>query len=122
MARSRTLRPGFFTSFTLATVPRDARLFFAGLWVEADDEGRFINSPKALAGAIFPHDDDVTARVAARWLEQLEQIGAVLLYETNGGRFGQIVSWGEHQKPPHPAPSKFPPPSNGSHANGVSDA
>lgn len=110
MARARSLRPGFFTSFNLAQVPREVRLFFSGLWVEADDDGRLINSPKALAGAIFPHDDDVTPKLVARWIDQLENIGVICRYQHGTGRYLHITSWGEHQKPPHPTPSKLPNP------------
>jgi hypothetical protein len=110
MARSRTLRPGFFTSFTLAQVSRDCRLFFGGLWVEADDEGRLIDSPKMLAGAIFPHDDDVTVKVANGWLDDLVGIEAIVRYETEGGRYIVISNFGDHQKPPHATPSKLPAP------------
>lgn len=110
MARSRTLRPSFFSSFSLAKVCRDARLTFTGLWVEADDDGRLIDSPKHLAGAIFPHDDDVTADMLKGWLDELEKIEAIHRYETPRGRYIVIVNWSEHQKPPHPTPSKLPTP------------
>lgn len=109
MTRSRTLRPGFFSSFNLAKVSRDARLFFAGLWVEADDEGRLIDSPKQLAGAIFPHDDDVDAPMVVGWLDDLIAITVVARYEANGGRYLVIPNFMEHQKPPHASPSKLPP-------------
>lgn len=110
MARSRTLRPSFFSSFSLAEVSRDCRLLFAGLWVEADDEGRLIDSPKHLAGAVFPHDDDVTGPMVKDWLDDLVKIEAIRRYETPNGRYIVIVNWSEHQKPPHPTPSKLPPP------------
>jgi hypothetical protein len=110
VARARTLRPGFFTSFTLAQVSRDCRLFFEGLWVEADDEGRLIDSPKRLAGAIFPHDDDVEAANADHWLNELVRIEAIVRYRADGGRYIVITGFAEHQKPPHAAPSKLPPP------------
>lgn len=110
MARSRTLRPDFFTSYKLATVSRDARLLFAGLWVEADDEGRLIDSPKMLAGAIFPHDDDVTPRKVDGWIRALVDLDVLRRYESGSGRYLLITNFSEHQKPPHPTPSKLPPP------------
>lgn len=110
MARSRTIRPSFFTSFTLAKVSRDARLFFTGLWIEADDEGRVIDSPKRLSGAIFPHDEDVTPVIVDGWLHELEGIEAIERYEVEGGRYLHIREFVKHQKPPHPTPSQLPPP------------
>lgn len=110
VARSRTLRPSFFSSFTLAQVSRDCRLFFEGLWVEADDEGRLIDSPKMLAGAIFPHDDDVTREVADGWMDDLVRVGAIVRYEAAGGRYAAITHFAVHQRPPHPTPSRLPAP------------
>ena len=110
MARSRVIRPSFFTSFSLARVSRDARLFFAGLWIEADDQGRVINSPKLLAASIFPHDSDVTVRKVNRWLDELAGIGVVERYEAGGGQYLHIPGFAEHQRVPHPSPSKLPPP------------
>ena len=119
MARSRTIRPSFFTSFSLAKVSRDARLFFTGLWIEADDDGRLIDSPKLLAGSIFPHDSDVTAKKVTRWLDELVGIGAVARYEAGGGQYLLIPGFAEHQKVPHPSPSKLPPPPGGCHETSV---
>ena len=110
MTRSRTLRPSFFSSFSLAEVSRDARLLFAGLWVEADDDGRLIDSPRALAGAIFPHDDDVTVAHITAWIDDLERIGVVRRYSTSHGRYLVVTNFKEHQKPPRPAPSRLPEP------------
>lgn len=110
MARTRTLRPSFWKSFTLGSISREARLTFVGLWTEADDEGRAIDAPKALAGALFPHDEDVTGDDITRWLDELESVGAILRYEAKGGRYLHILGWDEHQKPPHATPSGLPAP------------
>lgn len=118
MTRARTLRPQFFSSFNLAKVDRDTRLFFAGLWVEADDDGRIIDSPKQLAGAIFPHDEDVDAATVSRWIDALAAIGVVKRYQAGSGRYLIVANFAEHQKPPHPTPSKLPAP----HAKRVSDS
>jgi len=39
MARSRILKPEFWSDEKLALVPREARLTFAGLWTCSDDYG-----------------------------------------------------------------------------------
>jgi hypothetical protein len=39
MARSRILKPEFWSDEKLALVPREARLAFAGLWTCSDDYG-----------------------------------------------------------------------------------
>lgn len=110
MTRSRTVRPTFWTSFSLAQVEREVRLFFVGLWTEADDEGRLIDAPKALAGALFPHDPDVDADTVTRWLDELVRVGAIRRYRAKGASYLHIPAWKEHARPPHPTPSKLPAP------------
>ena len=112
MARIRSVKPNLFASYNLAKVPIEARFLFIGLFCEADDDGQLIDSPKRIAGAIFPHDEKVTERKIDAWLEDLQVIGSILRYEgTEGGRYIAIPEWGTHQRVSHPAPSTFPPPS-----------
>lgn len=110
MARIRALKPEAPSHATLGRVSRDARLLFVWLLTEADDDGRFVAAPKKLAGNLFPHDEDVSGAEITRWMTELTREGLVRLYESGGGRFGLIVSWFQHQKPSHPAPSRLPEP------------
>jgi hypothetical protein len=48
MARSRNIKPGFFTNDELAECHPLGRLLFAGLWTIADKEGRLDDRPKKL--------------------------------------------------------------------------
>jgi hypothetical protein len=76
----------------------------------ADDEGRFLASHQAIAGYVFPNDEDVTGRRLRNWLDELAGQGMVVLY--NGGRVhcGAIPKWRRHQKISHRQPSSLPPP------------
>jgi hypothetical protein len=56
MARSRNIKPGFFTNDELAECNIHARLLFAGLWTIADKEGRLMIVPKNKA-MVLPFDD-----------------------------------------------------------------
>jgi hypothetical protein len=110
MARIRSVKPETFTSFTLSRVPIEARFLFVGLWTEADDEGKLIDSAKLLAGSLFPHDENVTALKVERWLNALAEIGSIQRYEVDGARYIQVSEWG-HQKISHPGTSRIPSPS-----------
>ena len=56
MARIRSIKPNLFGSYSLAKVPVEARFLFIGLFCEADDEGLLVDSPKRIAGIVFPHE------------------------------------------------------------------
>lgn len=110
MARIRTIKPSYFTDARLARdLPRDARLFYPGLWTEADDEGRFHAHPRRLLGAIFPYEEDLTPEDVERWLRILEETGRCVLYEVDGELYGQLTRFAKHQSVNRPTPSKLPP-------------
>lgn len=111
MARIRSVKPSLFSSYTLAAVPIEARYLFVGLFCEADDAGRLVDSPKRLAGAVFPHDDKVTGAKVDRWLADLARVGCISRYEAEGGRYISVPQWEAHQRISHPSPSPLPPPS-----------
>jgi hypothetical protein len=111
MARIRTVKPDMFGSFSMAEVPIEARYLFVGLFTEADDEGLMLDSPKRLAGAIFPHDEKVTAQKIDGWLDDLARVGCLVRYIAGEGRYLCIPKWLDHQKISHPTPSKLPYPS-----------
>jgi hypothetical protein len=112
MARlSRPLKTAFWEDDKVCRLSRDARLTLAGLITKmADDEGRFVATPSAVSGAIFPHDDLPPTRVK-KWLTEIEGEGIVQLYRVNGGTYGCLNGWAKHQKPPHPSASTLPEPS-----------
>jgi hypothetical protein len=105
------VKPNLFGSYTIAKVSIEARYLFVGLFCEADDEGRMIDSPKRLAGSLFPHDDKVTEKRVNGWLEELAAIGSIYRYTApQGGRYIVIPKWAAHQKVSHPLPSPLPSP------------
>ena len=107
MARIRTVKPDLFGSYTMAQVSVEARYLFIGLFTEADDEGLLLDSPKRLAGAIFPHDEKVTVAKVERWLAELEKVRSIVRFEAEDGRYVYIPTWLQHQRISHPSPSKF---------------
>lgn len=105
------MKPTLFSSYTLARVPIEARYLFVGLFCEADDEGYLIDSPKRIAGAVFPHDDKVTEKKVDGWLDALQGVGSILRYETDGGRYILLPEWATHQRVSHALPTNLPLPS-----------
>jgi hypothetical protein len=113
MARSRTIKPSFFTNEELAELPRDVRLFFVGLWPIADREGRIENRPKRIKRDVFPYDVDVTEQLIESWLSILEKHPGrfVELYQVDGGNYIQIKNFKKHQDiHPREAKSELPGP------------
>lgn len=107
MARSRNIKPGFFTNDRLAECDPLARLLFAGLWTIADREGRLEDRPKRIKAELLPYDECSGDALLA----QLEQAGFILRYSANGERYIQILAFGKHQNPhKNEADSVIPPP------------
>lgn len=110
MARIRTIKPEFFTSLTLSTVSRDARLTFIGLWTYCDDDGRGRDESRLIKAAVWPLDDKVTVDVVERHLVELADAGLVQRYAVSGQRCVVVRNWKEHQKIDRPKASILPPP------------
>jgi len=95
MARSRNIKPGFFTNEVLAECGPWARLCFAGLWLLADRDGRLEDRPKRIKGELFRFDSiDVEPL-----LDELQAHGFLVRYRNAAGRFIQILAFGKHQTP-----------------------
>lgn len=108
--RIRTIKPEACTSESMGRIAREARLFFHYLTMYADDAGRFRYLPKAIAGALYPHDVDVTPSVIEDWTTTLEREGMVERYSVDGSAFAWIPNLLKHQVINRPTPSKLPAP------------
>jgi hypothetical protein len=97
MARIRNIKPEFFRSRSLAKCSPTARLTFAGLFTEADDLGHGIADPRLLKGALWALDDDITHAHVSAHLEMLVATGHLLLYESGGETYFEVVAWAKHQ-------------------------
>lgn len=97
MARIRTIKPEFFLHEELydseAATGLPLRLAFAGLWTQADREGRFVWRPRKLKTQILPYDDIDFDLV----LDALHRFGFIAKYTVDGEAFGYIPSWSNHQ-------------------------
>jgi hypothetical protein len=109
VARIRSIKPEFFTSETLARVPKSARLTFIGLWTYVDDNGVGPDNFRLITAALYPLEEDVSGTLAdvIEELRTLENVGVIQRYSVAGKRFLFIKSWDEHQKISHPAKPRF---------------
>jgi len=95
MARSRNIKPGFFTNDELAECSPYARLLFAGLWTIADKEGRLDDRPKKVKAMVLPFDDVDCNDL----LQQLHSHKFINRYQVKDEQFIQINNWKKHQNP-----------------------
>ena len=95
MARSRNIKPGFFTNDVLGELPALTRLLFAGIWTICDREGRLEDRPKKIRAEVLPYD----LCDAEEMLQALEKNGFIHRYETGGVKVIQVLAWDKHQNP-----------------------
>jgi hypothetical protein len=97
MARIRTIKPGFFRHYDLYMAEKETglplRIAYAGLWTEADREGRFKWSPHELKLGCLPYDEVDFSRV----LDALRTRGFIVKYASQGRDYGCIPSFVDHQ-------------------------
>ncbi|TBL44272.1 hypothetical protein EYA84_02180 [Verrucosispora sp. SN26_14.1] len=112
MARIRSIKPEFFTSEVVASVPISARLTFIGLWTHVDDNGVTVDNPKLITAALWPLEDDPREALARTSgdLASLSTAGLIQRYEASGRQYLYIVGWDEHQRVSHPSKARYPRP------------
>lgn len=106
MARSRTIKPGFFDNEHIAQCSSDAQLAFIATWMLSDRDGYLENRPLRIRKFAFGYrldDVDVHALLA-------ELISAGLLVEVDpvdGQDWLWIPKFSKHQKPHRNEPSVY---------------
>ncbi|GAB2912218.1 conserved phage C-terminal domain-containing protein [Paralcaligenes ginsengisoli] len=95
MARSRNIKPGFFTNDELVELPFEYRLLFIGLWTIADRDGRLVDRPKKIKMEIFPADNVD----CEKGISMLASAGFITRYSVHEQQFIQIKTWVKHQNP-----------------------
>lgn len=109
MTSRRMIDPAFWRSESLARLPFVTRLFFAGIFSNADDQGRIRGHPALLRSTVFPYDDisldDIEQMVAALSSEG----GPIKAYSVDGKALIQVLNWWNWQHPSWAWPSELPP-------------
>lgn len=109
MPSKRMIHPSFWQSEKLSRITREYRLFFAGLFSNADDQGRIRGHPAIVRSTLFPYDDISIEEVTAG-IKAVEELGVIVVYEVGGSTYIQIVNWWEHQNLQWAYPSSLPAP------------
>lgn len=94
MARIRNIKPGAFLDADLCDLSPLHRWLFAGLWCQADREGRLWDKPRELKVKVLPYDD---CNIDAL-LDDLAVAGFIIRYEVQGVRYIQVCKFVEHQR------------------------
>lgn len=102
MARSRIIKPEFWSDEKLASLSRDIRLTFVGLWSTSDDFGVTKAHPAWLKAQIFPYDDIPVTKFKG-WLDSLRKLGRIIPFQSNGEQYYFIPGFVRHQKVDHPS-------------------
>lgn len=95
MARTRLIKPTFFTNENLAECSLSARLFFIGLWQHADYRGVLEWRPKRLKAAILPYDEADVVKLLA----ELVKRDFVQRFEHGGKDYLFMPTFEKHQHP-----------------------
>lgn len=94
MARIRTIKPEFFTSSDICSLPPLARILYIALWCEADREGRLVWNPATFKIRYLPGDSCKIDQLCA----SLVDARLVMLYESDGEQLAYIPSFTIHQQ------------------------
>jgi len=95
MARSRNIKPSFFTNDQLSECSFIERLAFIGLWTVSDFKGCIEFRPKMLKVQLFPYDNCDFEKIAIN----LERSGLIRNYSAQGKRYIKIINFTKHQNP-----------------------
>lgn len=79
--RIRQVKPEFWRDWKLVNLSRDARLFYIGLWNEADDSGYLRWDLDEILSDLFPRQSDVTVEMAAGWAAELVGAKRMRIYK-----------------------------------------
>lgn len=95
MARSRNIKPSFFTNDAVAENDPLGRLLFIGLWTIADFKGELEWRPKRIKAQILPYDECDIVKLAIN----LDKSGFIRFYSVQGKSYVHIVNFTKHQNP-----------------------
>jgi hypothetical protein len=98
MARSRNIKPSFFTNEILGTLDPIISMTFVGLWCLADRTGRMEDRPLRIKAELFPYREGMDVN---GYLTVLERNGFIDRYEVNGQKYIQVLKFEKHQSPHH---------------------
>lgn len=98
MARTRQIKPDFFTDEDLAALSPYARLLFVGLWTLADRRGRLEERLAKIKACIFPYEDVSIDHLIEELASPKQRGGSLIVrYEKDGRKYIQVCNFEKHQ-------------------------
>lgn len=71
---------------------------FYRLLVTVDDYGIYYADPVILRSDLFPTKEDVTKKSIQECIAKLEELGIIRIYEAEGRKYLQFLTWEKHQR------------------------
>lgn len=104
---NRLIREGILTSHRVNALNWEQECFYRRLMSVVDDYGRFEAHAALLRAALYPLKlDKIRENTVERLLVSIQEARLVLLYETSGKRYLQLLDFRQQTR----SRSKFPPP------------
>ena len=107
MARIRVVKPEFWDDEKIATISRDARLTFIGIWNNSDDYGVVKGNSIWLKNKIFPYDE-IKQKDFEKWIGEIEGIFAIIPFKVNSEKYYYIRTFTKHQTINRPSQTRNP--------------
>ena len=107
---NRIIRESICTSDSIDRLSWFEEVLFYRLIVSCDDFGRYDGRAAIIKNRLFPLKENLTLKTVENALHGLASAGLVVLYESQGGRFLYLPTWGKYQQQ-RAKVSKYPEPS-----------
>lgn len=107
---NRIIRETICTSDSIDGLSWFEEVLFYRLIVSCDDFGRYDGRTAVIKNRLFPLKENLTLKTVENALHGLASAGLVVLYESQGGRFLYLPTWGKYQQQ-RAKVSKYPEPS-----------
>lgn len=103
MARSRNIKPSFFTNEILGTQDPIIGMTFIGLWCLADRTGTLEDRPLRIKAELFPYRENLDVN---GYLTVLERLRFIDRYVVEGVGYIHVLNFEKHQTPHHTEKAK----------------
>lgn len=109
---NRIIKDSIRTSKSVNTMSDFQFRLWVYLLTYVDDYGRGSADPELLKGFVFPRRKGVTEATIEKSLQELANIGSILLYDVDGESYFCFPNWADHQRI-QTKKSRFPSPDDG---------
>lgn len=109
--RIRTVKPEWLEDEKLSMASLEARVLSVAVLLLADDHGRGRAHPAHVGSVVFPTSTDQSG-LARKALDDLAEIGFLVLYEVRGQSYYEVRNWKKHQRVDKPGAPRVPAPSD----------